>query len=425
MKRTIRTFIFCAVIGIASSLKGQEQITLSNDSPNSILLVSIDQAGDEIIQVMDNTQLSHFHDPQTPRFVLTDRKGNFALGIGGYVRAVAEYDFGGIVNSVDFIPALIPNHSKINNQIQMDASTANIFIKLVGKSPLLGNFIVHTEGNYRGNDNTFKLRNAYLAFKGITIGYTYGGFMDAAAMSPTVDFQGPNGGTFYRSTQLAYTYKGWSKFNIGATVEMPKVDGTTGEDFDIAQQRMPDFTLSAKYLWDNQSHVRLAGIIRNMTYTSEFRKKPSDVFGYGIQASSTFSVGKSMRFYGQFTYGKGIGLYLNDLGELNVDLVTNGNDKEKLQALPMMGWFAGLQYNITPNIFVSGTYSASRIYSEDGYATANPDNYHYGQYAVGNLFWNASNNLQMGIEYLSGWKTTFNRDTHHANRICLMTKYSF
>ena len=71
------------------------------------MLVSVDEAGDELIEVMNASQLPHVHDPQAPRFVLTDTEGNYALGIGGYVRAVAEYDFGGIVNSVDFIPALI------------------------------------------------------------------------------------------------------------------------------------------------------------------------------------------------------------------------------------------------------------------------------------------------------------------------------
>lgn len=424
MKRIIKTLIVCAAIGIANPMKGQ-QITLDNESPNSILLVSIDQAGDEIIQVMNDTRLSHFHDPQTPRFVLTDRQGNYALGIGGYVRAVAEYDFGGIVNNVDFIPALIPDHSKVSNQIQMDASTANIFIKLVGNSPLLGDFIVHTEGNFRGSGHTFKLRNAYLAFGGVTIGYTYGGFMDASAMSPTIDFQGPNGGTFYRTTQLGYVYKGWKNFRLGATVEMPNVDGTTGDEFDIASQRMPDFTLSAQYQWAKQSHVRLAGIVRSMTYTSDFDNKAKDVFGYGVQASSTFSIGNAMRFYGQFTYGKGIGQYLNDLGELNVDLVPDGDNAKRLQALPMMGWFAGLQYNLTPTLFVSGTYSASRMYSENGFSSNHPDGYQYGQYVVGNIFWNASNNMQLGAEYLSGWKTTFGKDVHHANRVCLMAKYTF
>lgn len=74
-------------------------------------------------------------------FLLMDRKGKFALGIGGYVRATAEYDFGGIVDDIDFIPAFIPNSSKIKNQFQMDANTSTIFLKLVGHTKLLGDFI--------------------------------------------------------------------------------------------------------------------------------------------------------------------------------------------------------------------------------------------------------------------------------------------
>lgn len=46
---------------------------------------------------MNDRSQMRFHDPNAPRFLLTDQKGKFALGIGGYVRATAEYDFNGIV----------------------------------------------------------------------------------------------------------------------------------------------------------------------------------------------------------------------------------------------------------------------------------------------------------------------------------------
>lgn len=90
----------------------------------------------------------------------------------------------------------------------MDASTSTIFLKLVGHTKLLGDFVVYTAGNFRGGDKVFQLRNAYMSFRNVTVGYTYGGFMDLAALPSTIDFQGPNGATFYRATQLAYTYKG-------------------------------------------------------------------------------------------------------------------------------------------------------------------------------------------------------------------------
>lgn len=416
----------CMTACISPLAIGQNNLSISNEAPNSIVMVSIDEAGDELISVMNATALPHVHDPQTPRFVLTDREGNFALGIGGYVRTVASYDMGGIVDNVDFIPALIPNHSSVNNQFQMDASTANIFLKLVGNSPILGDFIVHTEGNFRGSSNTFKLRNAYIAFSGVTIGYTYGGFMDAAAMPATIDFQGPNGGTFYRTTQLAYTYSGLRNFRFNASIEMPEVSGTApNSSVEITKQRMPDFTAYAQYNWNDESHLRIGGIIRSMSYTDRASNDSHDRTGFGVQASTTFTLGNSMKMFGQFTYGKGIGQYINDLGELDVDLVSNPEEKDRMQTLPMIGWFAGMQYNLTPSLFVSGTYSMARLYSENNYEAIAQDNYRYGQYVAGNIFWSASENLQFGAEYLRGWRTDFNASTHTANRINLMAKFSF
>lgn len=427
MKKMNRTFLaLCCTLGAACSVVAQNNTTIiDNEAPNSIVIVSIDDAGNEIIQIMNDTQLPHVHDPQTPRFVLTDRQGNYALGIGGYVRTVAEYDFGGIVNNIDFIPSLIPNSSNINNQIQMDATTANIYLKLVGNSPLLGDFIIHTEGNFRGGGKTFKLRNAYMAFRGFTIGYTYGGFMDAAAMPSTIDFQGPNGGTFYRTTQLSYTYKGLSNFQFNASIEMPQVDASTSNQFTITQQRMPNFSAYAQYQCSNNSHLRIAGIVRSMTYFNNTTDKRHNTTGYGVQASTTFGITESFKMFGQFTYGKGIAQYINDLGELNADLVSNPENENEMQTLPMMGWFAGMQYNITPTLFVSGTYSMAKLFSENDYASSAGDHYRYGQYVAANLFWSASQNMQIGAEYLRGWRKNFNATSHDANRISLMAKFSF
>lgn len=115
-----------------------------------------------------------------------------------------EYDFGGIVDDIDFVPANIPSSSKIKNQFQMDASTATIFLKLVGHTRLLGDFTVYTAGNFRGGDKTFQLRNAYMSFRNITVGYTYGGFMDLGALPSTIDFQAQRCHVLPRYTIVIY-----------------------------------------------------------------------------------------------------------------------------------------------------------------------------------------------------------------------------
>lgn len=206
---------------------------------------------------------------------------------------------------------------------------------------------------------------------------------------------------------------------------MPSVDGTTNSDLNINQQRMPDFTAYAQYGWNNSSHLRVGALIRSMTYTSSFCDKASSVTGFGVQASTTFNVGKKWQVFGQATYGKGIGQYLNDISNLNVDIVPDPDKEGKMQALPMLGWYAGLQYNVCPKVFLSSTYSMSRLYSDNGYPDAVGSTYHYGQYFVANMFWNVTSNMQVGAEYLRGWRNNFDNSTHHANRINLLVQYSF
>ena len=415
----------CSTMLSAATLQAQNQVTIVDEMPNGVVIVTIDKAGDEIIRIMNESQLPYFHDPQAPRFLLMDKKGKFALGIGGYVRATAEYDFGGLVDNIDFVTTDIPSHSKIGNQFQMDASTASIFLKLVGHTDLLGDFIVYTAGNFRGDGKTLKLRNAYITFRNITVGYTYGGFMDVGAVPTTIDYQGPDGAAFYRAMQIAYSYHGWKNVRLNASIEVPEVNGTINNGLEIAQQRMPDFTFSAQYNWSHNSHLRLAGIVRSMTYTNNLSNHPKAITGYGLQLSGNLNLAEKWRFYGQATYGKGIAQYLNDISTLNVDLVPDPEQEGKMQTLPMMGWYAGVQYNLTPKLFVSSTYSMTRLYSRHGYPADEPSFYRYGQYLAANAIWSVTPNMQVGAEYLRGRRSNFDGSGHHANRVNLLVQYSF
>ena len=389
MKAFVKGAALLLGVGLLSTHAQAQKVIIKDEEPNSILFISRDKAGDEIIRILNETQNQRFHEPGIPRFLLTDRKGRFALGIGGYVKATAEYDFGGISKDIDFYPALIPNKgaSHVRNQFQMDATTSTVFLKLVGHTKHLGDFVVYTAGNFRGNGKGFELRNAYASLLGFTLGYDYGSFMDLAAIPPTIDFAGPNGMAIYHATQFRYERsfgKGWK---AGVGVEMPVVDGLTNDN-----------------------------LVAN---------KAESETGWGVLLSTTFNLCSKVQVYGQGVYGRGISQYMNDLSNLNVDIVPDPDKAGRMQVLPMMGWYAGLQYNITPNVFVSSTYSQSRLYSENDYPSTPSEQYRYGQYLVANLFWNITPDLQVGAEYLRGWRTDFNDQTRHANRLNLAVQYSF
>lgn len=427
MKTLLKSAVLLLGMGLLSTQAQAQKVIIEDDEPNAVMFISTDKAGDEIVRIMHETQGKRFHDPKAPRFVLTDRKGNFALGIGGYVKATGEYDFGGISKDIDFYPSMIPNkgQSYVRNQFQMDASTSTLFVKLVGRTKHLGDFVVYTAGNFRGGNYGFQLQNAYASFLGFTLGYDYGLFMDLSALPPTIDFAGPNGQIFYRSTQFRYERSFLKHWKAGIGVEMPVVDGITNDHVNVSVQRMPNFPAYIQYSWNSSSHIRAAAIVRNMTYDDLVAQKAKSEIGWGAFVSTTFNVGKSLQLFGQATYGRGIGQYLNDLSNLNVDIVPDPAKTGTMEVLPMMGWYAGIQYNICPKMFASTTYSQSRLYSENGYPESPSGQYRYGQYLVTNLFWNVTPNMQAGIEYLRGWRTDFNNETRHANRLNLAVQYNF
>lgn len=102
-----------------------------------------------------DTRLLHFQDPRAPRFLLIDRKGRAALGIGGYVKATASYDFDGALPNRDFVTydIPVPRNPAERNQYQMDASTTRLFLKLVGANSVLGKYTVYVESDFRGGQD--------------------------------------------------------------------------------------------------------------------------------------------------------------------------------------------------------------------------------------------------------------------------------
>ena len=434
-------FILASIFSITTS--AQNKVIIEDEEPNAIIFISKDKAGNSIVKIMHEAALPYFREPDVPRFLLTDTKGRFAVGIGACLQVVSEYDFGGIVKNIDFYPSAIPARGStgVRNQFQMDISTSSLYLKMLGRTKALGDILVYAAANFRGNNNTFRLLNAYVQFLGVTAGFSYGNFMDLAAIPNTIDFSGPSGAAFYRTVQLAYTYSKLKHWEFSGAVEMPKISGTyeplsppnsfsTLENVsEAAAQRMPDFTANIKYKWGEGNQIRVAGIVRSMTYDS-FNNigdvSAKSILGWGTQLSTTFNITKRLEFMGQINYGKGIRSYLNDHSNFDIDLVPDPDDPSKMQTLPMLGWFAGLQYNFSPKVFMSSTYSVARVYSENGWPSQDSDFFKYSQYFVCNIFWKATKGLQLGAEYLRGWRTGFlENSTRHANRINAQVQYSF
>lgn len=415
----IFALLFCA-------LPGKTEEPARENVSRPVMFVSREkEGGDAAFDLFRATRRLRFHDPGVPRFLLTGPKRNWALGIGGYVQAKIEYDFDGIVNDIDFYPSLIIDGNPLR-QFQMDVTTSTLFLKLVGNVGVLGPLIVYTSANWRGGGMTLELQNAYIQFLGFTLGYDTGTFLDLAAEPPTIDYAGPCGMTYYQTTLIRYERNLGKGFSAGIALEMPLVDVEANRHVSFLHQSLPDIPAYLQYAWNGgRSHVRLSGIYRNLAYTDLDNDHNACLHGWGAQASAVVAVGKPVQLFMQYAIGKGIGSLINDLSNLSVDAIPDSKTQSEMYLIPMSGWYVGMQYNITPSLFASATYSCSRLYTENGYEDDNSWGYKRGQYVVANLFWTVISDLQLGVEYLRGWRTDFADRTDRANRVNLSAKFSF
>ena len=426
MKTLTRLIALPVIFLSATTLSAQKWVEVSRDAVPIICISETVNEAPDVVEIFQSTQSSYHHDPKAPRFVLVDQEGQWGLGIGGYLQTKIEYDFDKAVDNVDFLPSAIQRDGAPSSQYRMDMTNSSIFMKLVGRSRFLGDFIVYTSGNWRGSDLGFQLQNAYLNTRYFKVGYTVGSFMDIAAVPTTIDYGGPCGMTFYRSTQLLLKYGFGFGLSMGVGIEAPDVNATVNENISIGAQRMPNIPLYVQYNLNNMpgNHVRLGAVMRDISYNDMVSGKDNDKVGWGAQASMLATIG-GLQLSGQFTVGEGIGSLVNNISNVGVDVVPDPTSPGEAMFLQTEAWYAGVQYNFSKKIFASATFSQTVMHSKKGYADFNPSAYRKGQYLAANMFYNVSENMQVGIEYLHGWREDFDNKTYNANRINLSARYDF
>lgn len=426
MRTITRFFVLCVTFMSAATLNAQKWVEIPRDATPIICISETVNEAPDVVEIFQTTQSLYHHDPRAPRFVLVDQEGKWGLGIGGYLQTKIEYDFDKAVDNVDFLPSAIQRGGAPSSQYRMDMTNSTIFMKLVGKSRFLGDFIVYTSGNWRGSGLGFLLQNAYLDTKYMKVGYTVGSFMDISAVPMTIDYGGPCGMTFYRSAQLMFKYGFDFGLSMGIGVEAPDVRATENENISIGAQRFPNVPLFVQYNLHNMpgNHIRLGAIMRDISYDDKVSGKDNDKMGWGAQASMLATIGR-LQLKGQFTVGEGIGSLVNNISNVGVDVVPDPTSPGKAMFLQSEAWYAGIQYNFSKRILASATFSQTVLHSRKGYEDANPKAYRKGQYLAANMFYNVSSNLQFGIEYLHGWREDFDSKTYNANRINLSARFDF
>ncbi len=402
----------------------------ARETPDSIPERAVILSGDETqpdhignIAAMYSRANLAFEDPAAPRFLFLDKKGTVALGIGGYVKAVGEYDVDGAVDNNDFYTNEIPVPFDPGQRQRFGATAAHssLFLKMVTRPTKIGRVIVYVQTNFTGPHYGLALKQAYVSVGHVTLGKARSTFADAPAMAPTVDDQGPSGQVSAKNMLVKYMSPSYSGFSFAASVEVPDASYTEGTQTRSIAQRFPDIPAYLQYEWDKgDSHVRASGILRRLSYRDDAADSNQFVTGYGLQASAVARLFGGLKGFGHYTFGKGIGSYINDLSDMGYDLIPSGDGT--LKAPKMAGWTVGLEYDFNPDFLITASYSRAQLYGTKGMAA---DTYRYGQYIAVNAFYNVISDLRIGFEYLHGTRKDISGLSGHANRLEAMLQYSF
>ncbi len=373
-------------------------------------------------------QYRHFQDPEAPYFLMISRDATLAMGIGGAVRMRGWYDFDGDVPYNGFIPYTIAVPGDPARQRRLDATPAGtaLFFRILGCNKALGNFSAYIQGNFDGNGGSdFKIKKSYATINDWTIGYATSTFSDITANPPVIDAQGPCGQVNNTAVLLQWRHNMTQRWTMAASFEFPKSYVNVDKVYtETIKDWLPDLTAFGQINWDEGlSHLRLSGLLRALPYRDIVGQKNRTTTAWGAQISGKAVTPSPVTLFWEAVGGAGVESYINDLMIGNNDLFNNPDSPGRMYAPYCMGLTAGVRYDFTNSVFSSVSLSEARMWHRRG--AVDPDSYRYGLYCVANVFWNMSARLQIGAEYLYGYRRNRSGQGDDAQRVNMLFQFSF
>jgi len=355
-------------------------------------------------------------------FVYDD--GTTRIKVGGYVQASVAYDFEGAIENHDFIVSTlpVPENWKQQERLAIDATPSRVHLDVTHRTNSIGDIKFFMETDFRGASNVLRLRHAYISLLGFTAGQTWSFMYDNDGMAPTIDVQGVNSRSYFRTPLVGYTYRFGKNFSVGIAAEMPNAKITQTEQIISVRQTTPDIPAFVQYK-ASKGHLKLAGVFRNINYGCKEDENIKSKNGWGAQLTGSIKPVSFLTIYGQGIYGQGIGRYINDLAAQSLDLLPDASNPHNADALTMYGASVGLRADFSKKIYMTSNFSIAELDKNEKFIQ-NSD-YQSGKYVSATLFWRAYPNLTLAAEYLYGYRKNMDCNYGDANRVQAMIRYNF
>ena len=442
------TKILCSGILLLSGLvaAAEDSIPAGTDADNPIQLR---RATERDRALLKSSRAEEPGRAPAPAFVIKTANNNFVMTIGGEINPILGWDIGNNLYKQDdagisFVTSAIPVPATKGHRNDYYINPINGFLDLqvVGFAGTPNQITGYVKAGTNGIDTKLVLQRAYVSWRNFTAGMKLTLFQDAyACQPPTIDPEGPSGCVSTVAYEIGYTSKSYNGFRFAAALDMPSYYTSKGyyrgKDYpssdgkqvlnDNAENLVPDIPAWVEYSWSEMNRVRVSGIFRHYSYRDLVAQKRRGVTGWGVMLSGNFRPAKPVTFYYQLAYGKGIGAYLQDIAGKPISFVPDNAVPGKMKASPMMGANIGISINPTSKLQFNAMFSESRIWKVADYCNALPEeqNYKYALYGAVNCFYNITSYLHVGVEYLYGYRRTWNIGGANDNRIQTQLAFTF
>ena len=309
-----------------------------------------------------------------------------------------------------FVTATIPmNHTPSSGggeQFNMTAKGSSLSLDV--RAPNIpGDFRFYYNNDFFGSGSgmNYRLKQLYGQFYNVTAGFTYSIFEDPDVWPDTVDFEGPNSMIFARQATVRYMLPLCAQWQLNFGIQDPasEVDNTGANSDASNVDHLPDGGFNLRWEDAKRGHVQFATIFRDVGANSPTTGQ-QNVFGWGLNLSTSLNLLEHDTVQAQITYGQGIFHFCNDNFTYNG---FNGGDAAynnagELNPLTYLAPMVGYTHQWSEKFRSTATFGYVNLQNE---SAQDPAAYHEAYYGSANLVWQLRKRLSVGLECLYGYNT--------------------
>ena len=350
----------------------------------------------------------------------------------GFITLDATYDFQNLGKNDVFKPTDIPVHPQFSEPaFFMSAKQTRVGLQLTKETPLgpiKGVLEVDFHNAADQPNGLLRIRHAFVQWKGLTAGQTWGTFYDIEGRPQTVDYQGPAGSTFSRVPLIRYDIARKSHL-LSIGLEDPIEEIPSNQTIQSKKQTTPDLVTTYKLYWNNRkSFLKLGLLGRQLKYKTidsvQTAVTTSNLYGWGAMIIGKLTVpgGKAqdnLKF--ELVTGNGIARYLAGTSGLGLDAAIDAKT-QKPEDISLSGGFISYQHYWSDKFNSTAIAGAFRVNDKKLLSSSS---FHSSVYATANLFYTPVKPLAFGLEYQYGNRQNNNGQQGDASRIQGTAIYNF